>query len=201
LICAAISSAAISEQSSKIVVGLFLQTLAIALTGFLVFGGVIDSRSFVDERSCPTSGSAAFDEDDCDPDDIDEAEEVRQFEFSGRHLLASYSGCDPAAIRDVRELTSAFHAAIRASGATLLHAVEHVFPPDGMTAVAVLSESHASIHTYPEHESCFVDIFTCGNTCSVEAFDAVMQEYLRPKSHSRRVIGRHEGMIDESATS
>lgn len=180
--------------------GFILQTLAIALTGFLVLGGVVDTRASIDERLCPVTGSdAMLDEDDCDPDDVDEAEEPRLFDFSGRHLLASYSGCDAAAIRDVRALTAAFHAAVQASGATLLHAVEHVFPPDGMTAVAVLSESHASIHTYPEHDSCFVDIFTCGNTCNVEAFDAVMQKYLQPKSHSRRVIRRHEEMIDESA--
>ena len=85
----------------------------------------------------------------------------RQFAFSGRHLLASYSGCDRSALIDVERATAAFHAAIRASGATLLRSAEHTFPPHGFTAVALLSESHASIHTYPEHDGCFVDLFTC----------------------------------------
>ncbi len=67
-----------------------------------------------------------------------------------------------------------------------------------MTAVAVLSESHASLHTYPEHESCFVDIFTCGDRCNVESFDVVMQRFLQPATHSHRVIRRHEEMVDES---
>ena len=44
----------------------------------------------------------------------------RDFEFSGRHLLASYSGCDAAALADVERLSAAMHAAIKASGATLL---------------------------------------------------------------------------------
>ncbi len=92
------------------------------------------------------------------------------------------------------------HAAVKASGATLLNSVEHIFPPDGMTAVVLLSESHASIHTYPEHRSCFVDIFTCGTTCKVEAFDAVLRSFLRPRKHSRRIIGRHEEMVDETSS-
>src|SRR5947209_18246010 len=90
------------------------------------------------DRAPPRASNSArlTEEDDCDPDD---AEEQREFEFSGRHLLASYSACDPVAIRDLEGLTSAFRAAVRASGATLLHSVEHTFPPYGMTAVAVLS--------------------------------------------------------------
>jgi S-adenosylmethionine decarboxylase len=132
-------------------------------------------------------------------DDSDQkpAKTDREFEFNGRHLLASYSACDAAAIRDIAGLTAVFHAAVRASGATLLHAIEHTFPPDGMTAVAVLSESHASIHTYPEHQSCFVDIFTCGTSCNVEAFDASLRRFLRPKKHLQRIIRRDEQMVDE----
>jgi S-adenosylmethionine decarboxylase len=185
------------------VVVFWIETLSIALASSVALLGMLhvfrgDSPQADGSRDSTRRAiglKASIDEDDCDPDD---AEEEPQYEFSGRHLLASYSACDPAAIRDVAGLTAAFHAAVRASGATLLHAVEHTFPPYGMTAVAVLSESHASIHTYPEHESCFVDIFTCGNTCSVEAFDAALRKFLRPKKHSRRIICRHEEMIDES---
>ncbi len=124
-----------------------------------------------------------------------------QFAFNGRHLLASYSGCDAAAIRDTKGLVAAFHAAVKASGATLLESTEHIFPPDGITAVALLSESHASIHNVSRcHQSCFVDIFTCG-TCKVEAFDAVLRSFLRPRKHSRRIINRHEEMVDEASAS
>jgi S-adenosylmethionine decarboxylase len=188
------------------VVSIWLQTLSIALAGSVAALGMLhvsaarssgsgkNRRNQLGRPTKALSPSPAV-EDESDPDDT---ETDREFEFDGRHLLASYSACDPTAIRDIVGLTAAFHAAVRASGATLLHAVEHTFPPNGMTAVAVLSESHASIHTYPEHESCFVDIFTCGNTCNVEAFDATLRKFLRPKKHSRRIIRRHEEMIDES---
>ena len=48
--------------------------------------------------------------------------------------------------------------------------------------IILLSESHASIHTYPEHGGCFVDFFTCGTTCKPENFDKYMQNYLKPKN-------------------
>jgi S-adenosylmethionine decarboxylase proenzyme len=37
----------------------------------------------------------------------------------------------------------------------------HQFPPVGYTYAYVLSESHFTIHTYPEHQSCYIDIFCC----------------------------------------
>ena len=184
-------------------VDLWLETLSAAVAGSAaVFGMLHVFRGGSSEgddgrriRRSRVRNPKIKDEGDRDPDD---SVEERQYEFFGRHLLGSYSACDSVAIRDQAGLTAAFRAAVRASGATLLHAVEQTFPPHGMTAVAVLSESHASIHTYPEHNSCFVDIFTCGDTCCVEAFDEALRKFLRPKMHSCRIIRRHEEMIDES---
>jgi S-adenosylmethionine decarboxylase len=117
--------------------------------------------------------------------------------FTGRHLLASYSGCDRAALRDRKGLAAAMGAAVRASGATLLKSAEHAFPGDGMTMVLLLSESHASIHTYPEFDACFVDLFTCGLTCNAEKFDAALRAYLRPRQCSRRVLLRDKGITED----
>lgn len=116
------------------------------------------------------------------------------FEFVGRHLMASYVGCDPDALRDLDALEEAMQQAVEASGATLLNSARHVFPPDGMTIVMLLSESHASIHTYPEHNSCFVDLFTCGLDCRAEEFDAVLRSYLRPAESNATTWIRHSGI-------
>jgi S-adenosylmethionine decarboxylase len=115
------------------------------------------------------------------------------FEFFGRHLMASYVGCDAAALSDRAGLMAAMRAAVKASGATLLNSIEHSFSPAGMTAVMLLSESHASIHTYPEHGACFVDLFTCGRLCSAERFDTVLRAYLRPQSVDCKIAVRHGG--------
>jgi S-adenosylmethionine/arginine decarboxylase-like enzyme len=67
-----------------------------------------------------------------------------------------------------------------------------------LTMVFLLSESHASIHTYPEHGACFVDLFTCGNKCSGEKFDQALREYLKPAHVTARVLIRDEGIAERS---
>lgn len=113
-----------------------------------------------------------------------------EYEFGGRHLLASYLNCSPEALDDAKAIDAAMRAAIKASGATVLSANEHIFEGGGMTALYLLSESHASIHTYPEHKSCFVDIFTCGYVCEPKEFDRVLRDYFKPQEASMRYMDR-----------
>jgi S-adenosylmethionine decarboxylase proenzyme len=91
-------------------------------------------------------------------------------------------------------MLAAMDRAVEASGATILNRTHHVFPPDGLTAVYLLSESHASIHTYPEFGACFVDLFTCGDHCSPVGFDQILREYLGPSEVNARLFLRHEGV-------
>lgn len=49
------------------------------------------------------------------------------------------------------------------SGYSILTASKHEFYPFGLTAFVILSESHASIHTFPEEECIYIDVFTCGD--------------------------------------
>lgn len=112
------------------------------------------------------------------------------YDFIGRHLITSYSDCNQTALCDQGKLVAVMKEAVQASGATLLHCVEHLFPSGGFTAVMLLAESHASIHTYPEHGACFVDLFTCGLSCNAEKFDSIMCGYLRPASTRRNILIR-----------
>ena len=112
--------------------------------------------------------------------------------FSGRHFLASYLGCDADAMGDIEGMLSAMDKAVSASHATILERSHYVFEPNGLTAAYLLSESHASIHTYPEWGACFVDIFTCGDTCIPENLDAVLRDYLKPAEVSSRLLLRSE---------
>jgi len=118
------------------------------------------------------------------------AEEVH--EFAGKHFIASYLHCDERAISDVKALQEAMDRAVGGCGATVLDKAHYVFAPNGLTAVYLLSESHASIHTYPEYGACFVDLFTCGSNCSAERFDAAMRSYLKPETVNARFFERSE---------
>lgn len=110
------------------------------------------------------------------------AEEVESFEFKGAHFMASYYGCNQERLNDREGLLEILTEAIKSSGATLLKFVDYQFEPQGLTIVALLSESHASIHTYPEHGACFVDLFTCGMNCHYEEFNRLLETRLEAKT-------------------
>lgn len=124
---------------------------------------------------------------------------AEDYRFAGKHFLASYLDCDADALGNVEKMQSAMDQAVEASGATILNCTSHRFEPNALTVVYLLSESHASIHTYPEHGACFVDIFTCGDHCSPEWFDAALQTYLQPKKVHAKLFLRHE-KIEEITT-
>lgn len=106
-------------------------------------------------------------------------------DFYGRHFIAQYYDCNNKALTDVNKLKEAMTEATKLSGAHVLTNCDHVFEGNGYSLVFLLSESHASIHTYPEYNACFIDLFTCGQKCSPEKFDEAMRAYLHPKSVTR----------------
>jgi spermidine synthase len=89
-------------------------------------------------------------------------------QFSGCHVLAEFTGIDPALADDARRLRSLLCDALTGAGATVCDVVDKRFEPHGVTVVALLAESHASIHTYPEQRAMFVDVFTCGDSADAE---------------------------------
>jgi S-adenosylmethionine decarboxylase len=107
------------------------------------------------------------------------------YDFAGRHLIASYLECNTEALNDVARLEAVMAQAVQATGAQILSSSKYVFPGNGLSMVFLLSESHASIHTYPEHKSCFVDLFTCGEKCRPAEFEAILEEYLSPAKVDR----------------
>lgn len=80
----------------------------------------------------------------------------------GRHAIVDAWGAEPALLNDPRRLEETLVAAAEATGATVLTTGSHQFDPQGVTAWAILAESHATIHTYPEEGRWMADVFTCG---------------------------------------
>jgi S-adenosylmethionine decarboxylase proenzyme len=107
------------------------------------------------------------------------------YDFFGQHFMASYKDCDPVIINDPIQIKNIMMEAIGMSGATIVNSSDYIFKNEedtslfGYTAVFLLSESHASIHTYPECQSCFVDLFTCGTSCTYEKFHDVLKTRFR----------------------
>ncbi len=81
----------------------------------------------------------------------------------GRHALVDGSGVPADVLDDKAFLEAALESACRSAGASVLETTSHKFEPQGVTVVCLLAESHASIHTYPEHGRYMADVFTCGD--------------------------------------
>lgn len=82
--------------------------------------------------------------------------------YAGTHLIidlhnAHHLDDQPLIEQTLRDATTA-------TGATLLHLHSHRFSPQGVTAMAILAESHISCHTWPEIGFAAFDIFMCGDT-------------------------------------
>jgi len=95
-------------------------------------------------------------------------------EHLGRHVIIELWGCNDA-INDADRVKTAMLDAVSAANATLLNIYVHTFSPQGVTGVAVLSESHLSIHTWPEHGYVAADVFTCGETTKPQAAAEVLR--------------------------
>jgi spermidine synthase len=93
-------------------------------------------------------------------------------------VLAEMRGVGPALLNDQDFLSEAVRAAVTQVGATVCEVVSHRFEPDGVTVVALLAESHASLHTYPEFGTLFADVFTCGERADPERAVRLIAEAL-----------------------
>lgn len=81
--------------------------------------------------------------------------------YAGSHLILDL--WDAVHLDDASVIEMAFRRAIKECGATLLHMHFHEFSENGgVSGVAVLAESHISIHTWPERAYAAIDIFMCG---------------------------------------
>jgi spermidine synthase len=96
--------------------------------------------------------------------------------FAGCHVLAEFTGVDRDLANDRVRLRHLLRNAVERAGATVCDMVDKRFEPHGVTVLALLAESHASIHSYPERGAMFVDVFTCGESADAEEAVRLLRE-------------------------
>lgn len=91
--------------------------------------------------------------------------------------------------------------AAEACGATVLSVQAKQFEPQGATVLVMLSESHLSIHTYPERGFAAIDCYTCGETVDPQLAIDYMVSVLKPKNtYAKKLIrGVGEMQVEEPA--
>jgi S-adenosylmethionine decarboxylase len=86
----------------------------------------------------------------------------------GHHYIVEASGCDPKIIGSVSKVQQILVKAAEIAGATVWAVSFNKFPPEGVSGVVVISESHISTHTWPEYGYGALDIYTCGDEVNPE---------------------------------
>jgi S-adenosylmethionine decarboxylase len=98
---------------------------------------------------------------------------------AGVHLIVDLY--EAKYLDNIDRIDEALRKCVAAAGATLLHIHLHHFEPNGgVSGVAVLAESHISIHTWPEAKYAAIDIFMCGRA-TPDACIPVLREAFGPK--------------------
>ena len=108
-----------------------------------------------------------------------------------KHFLLELYRCNCEKLNDESFLRCTLNKAAKLANATVLNLISNKFEPQGVTAIALLAESHISIHTWPESNYSAVDIFTCGQNMMPELASQHFIESLMAKEHSLRVIERN----------
>ena len=101
----------------------------------------------------------------------------------GIHFIVEASGCGEV-IGDVSTLQDILVEAARRANAQVWSVSFNRFPPNGVSGVVVISESHLSVHTWPEENYMALDIYTCGEkSMPFNAVQYVLEKIDAKRSH------------------
>lgn len=120
---------------------------------------------------------------------LGEGAERMEYSTFGRHIAIDTWGVDFNVLNNAELLQNHMIEAAEACGATVMSVQAKEFDPQGATVLVLLSESHLSIHTYPEKGFAALDCYTCGETIDPEVAIEFMVKALRPeKVYARKLI-------------
>ena len=113
--------------------------------------------------------------------------------FAGTHLIIDLVGA--SRLDELEHMETTMRRCVEVSKATLLHIHLHHFTPNGgVSGVAVLSESHISVHTWPEANYAAFDVFMCGEAEPHNAIE-VLREAFNPTDIRVDEHRRGRGMV------
>ncbi len=115
--------------------------------------------------------------------------------FAGTHLIIEV--VNGTGLDDEGRIQQAFRDCVDTCGATLLHIHTHKFSPQGVSGVAVLAESHISVHTWPEIGYGAFDVFMCGDAQPWLAVDVLAKAFDTADVRVRE-LKRGEGVVAEA---
>ncbi len=113
----------------------------------------------------------------------------------GHHYIVEASGCNPDIIGKVSKVEAILVQAAEKANVQVWTISFHRFQPHGVSGVVVISESHLSVHTWPEERYVALDIYTCGNSALPDdAVEYALKEFEAKTVHVTEITrGLEEG--------
>lgn len=116
--------------------------------------------------------------------------ESTAFDSGGCEWMVDAAGCDPSTLRSREALARVFAAVIGDLELTPLQECWHVFPGEaGVTGLVLLSESHLTVHTFPEHGTATFNLYCCRSR-PAWAWSSALQSMLAAQHVLVRTAGR-----------
>lgn len=119
-----------------------------------------------------------------------------EYSTFGRHIAVDVWGVDFEKLNSSEFLTRHMVEAADACGATVLSVQSKQFDPQGATVLVMLSESHISIHTYPEKGFAALDCYTCGETVDPQLAIDYLVSILKPERYYAKKLVRGIGEVE-----
>lgn len=107
-----------------------------------------------------------------------------------QHTLLDYYGCDSKLLRRTPQVKTLLCKAVIRGGGKIVKAVFHNFSPYGVSGVVVITESHVTIHTWPEYGYAAVDVFSCSSKLDHAAISEALKQSLSAKAVRRKSFAR-----------
>lgn len=115
-------------------------------------------------------------------------------EALGKHAIFDFFDCRCNFLDSADQLKAIMTEAAIVTGANVIEAFFHKFNPYGVSGTVIISESHLSIHTWPELGFASIDVFTCGEIIDPWKAFSFLKEQLQPEHTTQQEIKR--GLFD-----
>lgn len=117
-------------------------------------------------------------------------------EVMGRQIIAELWDCNMDILNDIQLIERIFVDAALKAGAEIREVAFHQFTPHGVSGVVIISESHLTIHSFPEHGYASIDVYTCGDKVDPAVAVDYIARSLESKTSEKIEIPRGVGLVE-----
>ena len=179
--------------------GMSSPTAMVALLVAIAAGVTVFALTRGPARVTASGADAFFEEDRSGPTAAVFAPWPHAIPLIGKHWIVEAEGCDGAVINDEAAMVRIVRGAVAAANASLVTIISKGFDHMGVTILALLSESHIGIHTWPQYGYAATDVFTCGHIAQPQvAVHHLLTEWKCNESMTRYVFMHRGGAIASS---